>query len=313
MSRVLVTGGAGFVGSHVAQALLARGEEVVVVDDLSAGRRENVPEGAVLLVDDLADPGVAARALSGCGAVVHCAALTSVQASVEDPVASNRANLQASTRLLVAAREAGVRRLVYSSTAAAYGDRVAGPADEERREEPVSPYGANKLAAELLFRMAPRLYGLDTVCLRYFNVYGPRQDPSSPYSGVISIFVRCAVEGRAPTIHGDGRQTRDFVYVGDVARANLAALDVPRGEGLVCNVATGRAIDLLELWGTVREVAGRPDLQPRMGPPRPGDIEDSAARVERARARLGFAATTPLRAGLERTVSWYRSSLHGAH
>ena len=312
MTRILVTGGAGFIGSHVVCALVARGDEVVVVDDLSAGRREHVPEGVSLVVGDLAAEGVAPRVVDGCAAIVHCAARTSVQASVEDPCDSNRRNLEVSTRLLLAARTAGVRRLVYSSTAAAYGDRVDGPAGEERREAPVSPYGMNKLAAEQLFRMAPELYGVDTICLRYFNVYGPRQDPASPYSGVISIFVRCAAEGRGPTIFGDGRQSRDFVYVADVVRANLLALDAARGGGLVCNVATGRTVDLLTLWDVVREVAGRPDLEPVLGPPRAGDIRVSAARVERAARELGFRAGTDLREGLARTLSWYRSTLRGA-
>jgi UDP-glucose 4-epimerase len=308
MTRVLVTGGAGFIGSHVADALLMRGDDVVVVDDLSSGHRENVPALARFVEGDLAEPGVAVEAVEGCDAVVHCAAMASVTLSVDDPVASNRANLEASTALVLAARDVGVRRLVYSSTSAVYGDDVEGAASEMLREAPMSPYGMNKLAAEHLFRMAPELFGVDTVCLRYFNVFGPRQDPSSPYSGVISIFVTCALEGRRPTIHGDGKQSRDFTYVGDVVAANLAALDIERGGGRVMNVGWGRSTDLLTLWDIIRNACGKPDLEPQFGPARAGDIRYSCAEAEQARRILGFEPSVSVRAGLETTVAWYRSA-----
>lgn len=311
MSGVLVTGGAGFIGSHAAGALLARGERVTVVDDLSSGRRANVPAGADFVQGDLSGPGVAERALQGCDRVLHFAARPSVALSVEDPYASNQANLQASTRLAVAARRAGVRRLVYSSSSAVYGGTGAEPADEERRERPLSPYGMNKLAAEHLFRMAPALWGLDTFSLRYFNVYGPRQDPSSPYSGVISLFVTAALAGRAPTIHGDGLQTRDFTYVEDVVRANLAALDLPEGGGRVANVGRGAPVSVLELWSAVAAACGRPGLAASHGPPRAGDIRHSRAATGRAREWLGFEARVPLDEGLARTVAWYRSASPG--
>ncbi len=308
MSRVLVTGGAGFIGSHVADALLARGCEVVVVDDFSSGRRDNLPDLVRLVEGDLADPGVAADAVEGCEAIVHCAARPSVARSVEDPFASNQANLQGSTRLLLAARDAGVRRIVYSSTSAVYGDKVIGAAVESRREEPVSPYGMNKFAAELLFRMAPTLYGVDTVCLRYFNVFGPRQDPSSAYSGVISIFVTRALQGASPTIHGDGGQSRDFTYVGDVVRANLLALDVERGGGRCMNIGWGSSTSLLELWDLVRRACGRPELAALHGSARAGDIRHSQAVTDQARSVLGFEPRVSLRDGLEATVAWYRSA-----
>jgi UDP-glucose 4-epimerase len=311
MNGVLVTGGAGFIGSHVAEALLARGERVTVVDDLSSGRRANVPAGAAFMQGDLAEPGVAERALQGCGRVVHCAARPSVALSVEDPCASNQANLQASTRLAVAARAAGVRRLVYSSSSAVYGGTDAAPADEERRERPLSPYGMNKLAAEQLFRMAPALWGLDTFCLRYFNVYGPRQDPSSPYSGVISLFVTAALAGREPLIHGDGAQTRDFTFVKDVVRANLLALDAAQGGGRVANVGRGQATSVVDLWRAVAAACGRPGLAARHGPSRAGDIRHSLAATARAREWLGFEARTPLDEGLALTVAWYRSASPG--
>ncbi len=311
MKGVLVTGGAGFIGSHVADALLARGERVVVVDDLSSGRRANVPAEAAFVQGDLAEAGVAGRALAGCDRVVHCAARPSVTLSVEDPLASNRANLEASTRLLLAARAAGVRRLVYSSSSAVYGGTDESPADEARRESPLSPYGMNKLAAEQLCRMAPALWGVDTFCLRYFNVYGPRQDPSSPYSGVVSLFVASALAGRAPVIHGDGRQSRDFTYVADVVGANLAALDLAEGGGRVANVGRGEATSVNDLWDAVATACGRPGLRVTHGPPRPGDIRHSRAATARAREWLGPSARTPLGEGLALTVAWYRSAASG--
>lgn len=306
MSRILVTGGAGFIGSHIAEALLARGDEVVVADDFSSGKPENLPRGARLVEGDLADPAVAERAVIGCRAIVHCAARPSVTVSVDDPQLSTRANLTASIQLVLAARAAGVRRIVYSSSSAVYGDKVKGPASETRREAPVSPYGMNKLAAEHVFRMAPALYGVDTFCLRYFNVYGPRQDPSSPYSGVISIFITRALAGQSPTIHGDGLQSRDFTFVSDVVAANLAALGLRRGGGRVANVGCGRSTDLNQLWDAVRRAAGRPELGAQHGPPRAGDIRYSLAVTERAARWLKRRAEVPLEAGLQRTVAWYR-------
>lgn len=309
MTRILVTGGAGFIGSHVAEALLARGDEVVVADDFSTGRPENLPRGATLVEGDLAEPAVAERAVAGCRAVVHCAARPSVTLSVQDPQLSTRANLGASIELLLAARAAGVRRVVYSSSSAVYGDKVKGPARETRREDPLSPYGMNKLAAEHLFRMAPALYGVDSFCLRYFNVYGPRQDPGSPYSGVISIFITRALAGTPPTIHGDGLQSRDFTFVSDVVAANLAALGLRRGSGRVANVGSGRSTDLLALWDAVRRACGRPLLAATHGPPRPGDIRRSLAAIERSKRWLQLGEPVALGAGLARTVAWYRVPL----
>lgn len=309
--RVLVTGGAGFIGSHVVEHLLARGDEPVVVDDFSSGKRENLFDGVPLVEGDLCDADVARAAVDGVDAVVHCAASASVAASIDDPIASNEANLQASTRLLLAARDAGVRRITYSGTAAAYGAGLGGAAArEDMREAPMSPYGMNKLAAEQLFRMAPELYGVDTTCFRYFNIYGPRQDPSSPYSGVISIFTSKAIAGEAPTIFGDGLQSRDFCFVGDVARANLAALDADEpGAGRVMNLASGTTTNLLELWATIRALCGCPDLEAVHAAPRAGDIRDSSASVEAARQILGWRAEVPLAEGLDRTVAWYRAPL----
>jgi UDP-glucose 4-epimerase len=311
MRSVLVTGGAGFIGSHVADALLARGDAVAVVDDLSSGRRANVPAAARFVQGDLAEAGVAEDALEGCDSVVHCAARPSVVVSVEDPLASNRANLEASTRLCVAAARAGVKRLVYSSSSAVYGGTDESPADEERRERPLSPYGMNKLAAEQLFRMAPALWGLDTFSLRYFNVYGPRQDPGSPYSGVVSLFITAALAGRAGVIQGDGLQSRDFTAVADVVRANLAALDTAEGGGRVANVGRGESVSVKDLWAAVAQACGRPGLRAEQAPARAGDIRHSRAATRRAREWLGFEARTPLAEGLALTVAWYRSAASG--
>jgi UDP-glucose 4-epimerase len=307
MTRVLVTGGAGFIGSHICDALIARGDEVVVVDDFSSGHERNLAPGARLVRGDLADLDVAREAVRGCDQVVHCAAQPSVIRSVEDPIASNRANLGSSTCLLVAAHEAKIKRIVYSSSSAVYGDRVEGAASEQLRESPVSPYGMNKFASELLFRMAPELYGVDTLCLRYFNVFGPRQDPGSPYSGVISIFVTRALMGESPMVHGDGLQSRDFTYVADVVAANLAALDVPTGGGRVVNVGGGSGASLLDVWQAIREACGQPDLEVEHGAARAGDIRHSCAAVDEARSLLGFSTQVSLQEGLQSTVAWYRS------
>ncbi len=310
--KVLVTGGAGFIGSHIAQRLQERGDAVVVADDLSSGKTANIPEGVPLVQGDLSRADVAREAVDGCDAVVHCAARPSVAGSIDDPVGSNEANLQASSRLLVACRDAGVKRLVYSSSSAVYGGTDAGSVDESRRERPMSPYGMNKLAAEHLFRMAPDLFDVDTVCLRYFNVYGPRQDASSPYSGVISLFVTLALQGRAPTIHGDGLQSRDFTYVDDVVAANLAALDVGHGGGRVMNVGRGLSTTVNELWEAILLACGAGDLQAQHVEPRAGDIRHSLADVRAAREHLGFEAATPLETGIAATVAWYRAALSHA-
>ncbi len=309
--RVLVTGGAGFIGSHIVERLVARGDDVVVVDDFSTGKAENLFTGVDLVEGDLAEAKIAERAVKGVDVVCHCAASASVAKSIVDPVASNAANLQAATQLLVAARDAGVRRVVYSGTAAVYGsDLGTDTALETMREAPVSPYGMNKLAAEHLFRMAPELYGVDTACFRYFNIYGPRQDPTSPYSGVISIFTAKAIAGEAPTIFGDGRQSRDFCFVGDVARANIAALDADEPlAGQIMNLASGATTDLLALWAEIRGLCGRPDLEAEHAPARVGDIRDSSADVGAARRILGWQAEVSLSEGLQQTVAWYRAPL----
>lgn len=309
--RALVTGGAGFIGSHLAEGLLAEGYEVRVLDDLSSGRPENLAAaaGADLRVGSVGDPAAVRAAMEGVDVVFHEAAIPSVQRSVEDPVASHRVNLDGTLNVLVAARDAGVPRFVFAGSSSAYGDSEELPKVESMLPEPLSPYAAQKLASESYARTFSRCHGIQTVVLRYFNVYGPRQDPSSPYSGVISLFITALLEGRAPRIYGDGEQSRDFVYVADVVRANLAAAvaDVPGGSAVV-NVAGGRRISVNELFREIRSAvggdAGR--LEPEYAAARTGDVRHSQADLARARRVLGYAPTVPLSDGIQRTVDYYR-------
>ena len=311
MDKYLVTGGAGFIGSHVVEALVARGETVRVVDDLSTGKRENLAgvglETVELIEDDLATPGVANRAVAGVAHVVHIAAIPSVPRSVEDPVKTHRANVDGTLLLLRAARDADVKRVVFASSSSIYGDAPTLPKHEEMPPNPLSPYALQKLIGEHYLRLFHRLYGLDTVALRFFNVFGPRQDPSSMYSGVISIFTAALSEGRVPTIHGDGEQTRDFTYVSDVANGVLAACTAPDVGGQVLNLARGGRTSLNRLFEILRDLIGS-EIAPRYGPPREGDVRDSQADITRARKLLGTDSRVSLEEGLRRTVEWHRTS-----
>ena len=309
MARFLVTGGAGFIGSHIVEALIARGDQVRIADDFSTGRRENLPAaGTYELVDgDVADAAIAGRAVAGCEYVIHQAAIPSVPRSIEDPVGSHRANVDATVQVLAAAREAGIRRLVFAGSSSVYGNAPELPKREDMTPAPLSPYALQKLVAEQYCQMFTRLYGLETVTTRYFNVFGPRQQPGSPYSGVISLFIEAMTEGRAPSIHGDGRQTRDFTYVGDVVAGVLRACEAPGAAGEVINLAGGGRISLLDLVETLNRILGR-SIAPAFGPPREGDVRDSQADVTKARALLGFEPVVSLEEGLRRTVTWYRGT-----
>ena len=309
MSKYLVTGGAGFIGSHVVEALLARGEAVRIVDNFSSGRQENLPlEGSFdLLVGDLADEGVARRAIEGCDVVIHLAAIASVPRSVSDPLASHRANVDATLQVLIAARDAGVSRLVFAGSSAVYGDAPELPKREDHRPRPLSPYALNKLIGEQYCEVFTRLYGLPTVTTRFFNVYGPRQDPGSPYSGVISLFIDAALEGRRPTVYGDGGQTRDFTYVEDVVAGVLRCCEAPEVSGAVMNIATGSRVSLLEVLDTLADLTDRA-IDPIFMPPRDGDIRDSQADISLARERLGFDPKVSFREGLRRTLSWFQKA-----
>lgn len=309
MSSYLVTGGAGFIGSHMVEALRARGAHVRVVDSLITGHRANLAhiEGVEWLEGDLADLDVARRAVDGIDYVLHQAAIPSVPRSVDDPVTSNRANIDATLNVLVAARDAGVKRVVYAGSSSAYGNSPALPKREDMPTAPLSPYALQKLVGEQYMTMFTQLYGLSTVTIRYFNVFGPRQDPSSAYSGVISLFARHAIEGRAPRIYGDGEQTRDFTYVANVVDGALRALEADDAvSGEVINVATARRISLNDLWATVQRIVGT-TLTPTYADVRPGDVRDSLADISKAERLLGYRPLVDLEAGLEATIEWMRS------
>lgn len=298
--RVLVTGGAGFIGSHVVERLLAEQHEVVVLDDLSSGRKSNLPAGHPglrLVVGDVADPDVIAYALEGCELTFHLAAIASVVASVEQPLRTHRVNLAATIAVMEASARAGVQRFVYTSSAATYGDDAPLPAREDAAPAPRSPYAIDKLAGEYYLAHFHRRGAFQGVGLRLFNVYGPRQDPSSSYSGVISLFAAAAREGNPVTIFGDGGQTRDFVYVADVADVFLACMALPpRDAALVMNVGTGTATSLLELLAAIESLGST--VERSFAPEREGDVRHSLADVDLLRSTLGWVPATPLADGL---------------
>jgi UDP-glucose 4-epimerase len=304
MGRFVVTGGAGFIGSHLVDALLAEGHAVRVVDDLSTGHRDNLDPRAELLVGDVADAGLMRRALARMDGCFHLAAVASVARGNEDWLGTHRSNLTGTIAVLDAAREAGRLPVVYASSAAVYGDQGEGPIDEAASLQPRSAYGADKLGSELHARVAFGVHGVPTMGLRFFNVYGPRQRPDSPYSGVVSIFAARIADGLPVAIHGDGQQVRDFVYVADVVRflrAGMARLH-RRREAEVLNVCTGRATSVLALSQAVAGVVGR-NARLSFGPPRSGDIHCSLGNPARARTLLGLAAETGLPEGLAHTLT----------
>lgn len=303
----LVTGGAGFIGSHIAAALGARDGRVRVADNLSTGYRHNLDAvpNVEFLEGDLADPAFAARAVEGVDVVYHQAAIPSVPRSVNDPATSHRANVDASLNVLLAARDAGVRRVVYAGSSSAYGDTPLLPKREDMPPNPRSPYALQKLVAEQYCTLFTRLYGLETVTIRYFNVFGPRQDPTSAYSGVISQFAKALTEGRAPTIYGDGGQTRDFTYIDNVVDGVLRAADSPEASGEVINVATGGRISLLELFEAMKRLTGAA-VDPVFAEGRAGDVRDSQADIAKARRLLDYEPRVSFDEGLARTIAWYK-------
>ena len=309
MPSYLVTGGAGFIGSHLVEELCRRGERVRVADSLITGRKRNLADLDVeLLEGDLADIHVAKAATRGVDIVLHQAAIPSVPRSVEDPVTSNRANIDATLNVLVAAREAGVKRVVYAGSSSAYGDTPTLPKREDMPTNPLSPYALQKLVGEQYMQMFTKLYGLETVTIRYFNVFGPRQDPSSPYSGVISLFAKHLLGNTSPTIFGDGEQTRDFTYVANVVDGVLRAVAAPGASGEVINVATGSRISLNQLFEEMRKITGS-SATAKYGAARAGDVRDSQADISKARALLGYQPLVTLEQGLRPTLDWYRSEL----
>ena len=300
----LVTGGAGFIGSHLSDGLLAAGFRVRVLDDFSSGRESNLAHALKdieLMRGDLADPATAARACAGADVVFHEGAVPSVPRSVAEPVATNRANIDGTLNVLESARQAGVRRVVFAASSSAYGDTEELPKIETMPPNPRSPYALQKYAGEVYCRLYHELYGLETVALRYFNVFGPRQDPKSTYAAVVPRFATACLRGEAATINGDGEQSRDFTFIADTVRANLLAADAPDAPGWVINVAGGRRITLNELLAELQAITDT-HVAPIHGPDRVGDVRDSLADLGRARTLLGFEPQVPLSDGLRVTV-----------
>ncbi len=310
MACFLVTGGSGFIGSHLCYKLLEQGDQVRVLDNLSSGKRENLAEIAPDIEwfeGDLCDSQMLDRCLRGVEYVLHHAAVASVQTSVERPLFEQEVNMVGTLSLLEAARRAGVRRVVFAASAAAYGNDPQVPKREDMLPAPESPYAISKLAGEHYCRVYSTIHGLETVCLRYFNVFGPRQDPASPYSGVISIFAERMRAGRAPVIFGDGKQTRDFVYVQDVVAANMLACRTASARGQIYNIGSGHSVDIRQLVQGLNEALDT-QVEPEFAAARPGDVRASLADIGRARAELAYEPTTDLRAGLRQVVAWMQAS-----
>jgi nucleoside-diphosphate-sugar epimerase len=311
--KILVTGGAGFIGSHLTEALVREGHRVRVLDDLSSGKRENlspVKDDVELLVGSCANPDVARRAAKGIEVVYHEGAVPSVARSVKDPLLSHEANATATISMLVAARDAGVRRFLYAGSSSVYGDAKQLPKRETMEPCPLSPYAVGKLAGEHYLRIFASLYGLETLTLRYFNVFGPRQDPSSPYSGVISLFATRLLAGRTPVIYGDGNQSRDFTYVDNVVHGNLKALQARGLAGQVVNIATGHRVTLKQLLSAMAREIGVPARAEHRAV-RQGDIRHSLADIARARKLLGYRPVVSFEKGLALTLDWYRRDVGG--
>ncbi|MGA7321620.1 MAG: SDR family oxidoreductase, partial [Candidatus Sulfotelmatobacter sp.] len=306
----LITGAAGFIGSALTRAVLARGDQVRGIDNFSTGKRENIDE-VLDRIDfreaDLLDLGAVHSACRGVDYVLHLAAIPSVPRSVADPLESNRTSVDATMNLLVAARDAKVKRVVYAASSAAYGDTPTLPKSEDMQPSPISPYAVAKLAGEHYMASFWRCYGLETVSLRYFNIFGPRQDPDSPYSGVLAKFILRMLQGERPTIFGDGTQSRDFTYVDNVVEANLLAIKAPAEAvaGQVFNVATGRASDLNEAVRVLKKLIGYAG-EVKYGPERAGDVKHSLADLTRAKEHLGYTPHVDFEEGLHRTIAWYR-------
>jgi nucleoside-diphosphate-sugar epimerase len=308
---VLVTGGAGFIGSNLADELIRQGAKVRIIDNFISGHRENLEEitGDFDFVEgDLNDDGALARAIEGVEIVFHQAALPSVPRSVDDPRETHQACVNGTFNLLVKAKDSGVRRMVYAASSSAYGDQAVLPKVETMSPEPLSPYAAAKLTGEYYCRVFSQVYGLETLSLRYFNVFGPRQDPSSTYSGVISRFIDALMKGTTPVIYGDGEQTRDFTFVANVVAANIYAAQAKSGIGQVMNVANGEKISLNQLLSTLKSITGKNDVAAQYQPARNGDVKHSQADNSRAVEWLGYQKLVGLEEGLSRTIDWWKSS-----
>jgi len=306
--RYLVTGGAGFIGSNTVDELVRRGHGVVVVDDLSAGKEENLADSRskiTFMKGSITDLETVQRATQQADYVIHLAARTSVPRSVKDPLETNRVNIEGTLNVLLAARDNKVRRVVIAASSSAYGETPTLPKKETMQPVPISPYGVTKYVAELYAFVFGRCYGLETVCLRYFNIFGPRQDPDSPYSGVLSRFATAFLDSEQPVVFGDGEQTRDFTYVENAVQANLLACEAPDVGGQTFNVGTGARISLNRTLELLRKISGK-HLQAKYDPPREGDIRDSQADISRAKQSLGYEPSVEFEEGLQKTFDWYR-------
>ena len=304
----LVTGGAGFIGSHIAEALVKRGDRVRVLDNLITGRRENllsIADRIEFIEGDIRDYAETLRAADGAGVIFHQAAVPSVPRSVAEPALNHDINVNGTFNVLMAAREVRARRVVYAASSSAYGDTETLPKQEEMSPSPLSPYAAAKLFGEYYCQVFTRVYNLETVSIRYFNVFGPRQDPSSPYSGVISKFITTLLDGESPVIYGDGEQSRDFTYVSNVVDANLRAAESVEAVGQVINLGIGERVTLNQLLAELQKIIGS-NLPARYEEARAGDVRHSLASISRARDLIGYRPLVVLAEGLRRTVEWYR-------
>jgi UDP-glucose 4-epimerase len=311
LSNFLVTGGCGFIGSNIVHHLVANGHSVKIIDDLSTGNRKNLAgiEDRVQLIEaSLLDADACSKAVDDVEYVLHQAALPSVQRSIEDPVLSNSINVSGTVNLLNAARMAKVQRVIYAASSSAYGDQPVLVKSEKLLPMPKSPYAVSKLTCEYYLQAFSECYGLETVSLRYFNVFGPRQDPNSEYSAVIPLFITKCLRGERPVIFGDGTQSRDFTYVENNVQANILACEAPEVSGQVMNVACGRSFSLLDLLAAINEVLGT-SIEPEFSSPRKGDVKHSLADISRAEKMLGYEVTVDFSEGLRRTIDWYRSEL----
>jgi UDP-glucose 4-epimerase len=309
MKRALVTGGSGFIGSHLVEGLLARGYQVRVLDNFATGRRENLTHIATeieLLEGDVCNLTTVRNAVRQVDVVFHEAALPSVERSVKNPLESNEVNIAGTLNVLLAARDAGVRRVVYAASSSAYGDTPTLPKIETMLPDPLSPYAVSKLAGEQYMKVFARLYGLSTISLRYFNIFGPRQDPTTQYAGVIAKFMTCALEGKPYPVFGDGEQSRDFTYVENAVQANLLAAECAFEGSPVMNIACGTRTTLNQIIAMVNELTQQ-KLAAHYGPPRAGDVRHSQADITRAKQILGYQPAVDTREGLRRTLEWYRS------
>lgn len=312
--RYVVTGGAGFIGSNTVDELVRRGQDVTVLDDFSAGKDENLKQvaGKIKIVrGSITDLAIAREVCAGADFVIHLAARTSVPRSVKDPIETNHINIDGTLNMLVAARDAKVRRLVYAASSSAYGETPTQPKRESMCSDPISPYGVSKFVGELYAKVFGRCYGLETVCLRYFNVFGPRQDPTSQYSGVLSKFCTALLKDGQPVVFGDGEQSRDFNYIENVVQANLLACEAPGSSGRVFNIGTGGRYTLNETLHLLEKISGK-KAAAKYDPPRAGDILHSQADISEARKMLGYDPKVSFEEGLRRTWDWYQAAGHSA-